>query len=69
MGWCGDVLSSFSNSAHSRGVSTLLSKDISYNIISHHSDDNGSLRLFNLEIRKQEFTALFLKIVYQQIMS
>ena len=55
-GWSGDIFSSFSNSAHSSGVSTLLSKDIKYNIISHHSDDNGRLLLLNLEIDKQEFT-------------
>ena len=39
------------------GVRSLPSfKDIKYNIISHHSDNNGRLLLLNLEIDKQEFT-------------
>ena len=55
-GWSGEILHSFSNSTHSRGVCIMLSKNLSYNVLSVHSDTNGRLILLNLEINDKAFT-------------
>jgi exonuclease III len=54
--WKGDVFHSVSNSSHSRGVCILLSSNLTYNIISSHTDNEGRMVLVNLEIDGNEYT-------------
>ena len=49
-GWNGEIIHSYSLSAHSKGVSILFSKSLEYDIISTHSDDVGRTLLVNVEI-------------------
>ena len=45
-----------SNSPHSRGVSIMISKDLSCNVVSSYSDKHGRRILINVEIDNQNFT-------------
>ena len=49
-GWNGEIVHSYSPSAHSKGVSILFAKSLVCNIISTHSDDVGRTLLVNVEI-------------------
>ena len=55
-GWDEDIYHSLSNSAHSRGVSIMLSKNLNCNVVSFHSDEHGRMILINVEIDNQDFT-------------
>ena len=49
-GWNGEIIHSYSLSAHSKGVSILFAKSLEYDILSTHSDDVGRTLLVNIEI-------------------
>ncbi len=53
--WKGESIHSLSNSSHSRGVSVLLNQNLTYKIISSHSDNDGRVILVNLEINDNEY--------------
>ena len=54
--WSGDIYHSCSNSSHSRGVSIMISKKLSYKVHSYHTDDIGRKILINIEINDQMYT-------------
>ena len=49
-GWNGELVHSYSNSEHSRGVSILFRKHLQYRILSKHCDNDGQLLLVNIEL-------------------
>ena len=64
-GWKGDMLHSYSDSTHSRGVSilfnrkldyTVLSSTLFYTVLSSHTDKDGRMILVNLTLNNDEFT-------------
>lgn len=59
-GWSGISFHSFSNSAHSRGVSVLLSKNLNASVISSHSDNFGRIVLVNIKIENRIYSVVSL---------
>ena len=55
-GWRGEMVHSFSNSGHSRGVSILFAKDFTYSITSKFCDNEGRMLLVNLEVNGVDYS-------------
>ena len=55
-GWKGEILHSYYNSTHSRGVSILFNRKLDYTVLNSHTDNDGRLILVNLKINNNEFT-------------
>ena len=55
-GWKEEILHSYSNSTHSRGVSILFNGKLDYTVLTSHTDNDGRLILVNLKINNSEFT-------------
>ena len=49
-GWNGEIIHSNSESSHSKGVCILFAKDLAYNTISVHCDNDGRTLLVNIEM-------------------
>ena len=57
-GWSGDILHSFSNSCHSRGVCIILRKRFKYNLMSYHTDKYGRIILINISVNDKILTII-----------
>ena len=55
-GWNGEIINSHSVSSYSKGVCILFAKDLVYNIISAHCDNNGRTLLVNIEMNSVDFS-------------
>ena len=54
--WDGEIVHSFTDSSHSRGVCILFRKNLDYKLLSTHNDNSGRLLLVNVEINGKEYT-------------
>ncbi len=54
-GWAGELVHSFTSSAHSKGVSILFAKNLPYTIVSTYSDDVGRLLLVNINVNGEDY--------------
>ena len=55
-GWNGELIHSYSNSEHSRGVCILFRKNLQYKILSTHCDKDGRLLLVNIKLNDVKYS-------------